>query len=221
MASMLSPTDLEEAGLVAIVRAQSSHGVLEAARALRRGGVRALEITLNTPDALDLIAALRQESQHDAAPLFIGAGTILDADDARRAIESGAQFIVTPTLQPDSIAACREAGAPIFCGAMTPTECLAAHRAGADFVKLFPAAGLGPSYVRALLGPLPFLKLVPTGGVSLETLASWLHAGCRAVAAGSELVSNAELRAGDWGALEEKARRWAQVLEAARAGNDG
>ncbi len=209
----LTAADLHRAGLVAIVRAASSAGVLEAARALRNGGAGAMEVTLNTPDALELIAAIRAEAQ---GAMSVGAGTILDAADARRAIEAGAQFIVTPTLQLDSIEMCRAHQIPIMCGAMTPTECLVAHRAGADFMKLFPAATLGPDYVRALLGPLPFLRLAPTGGVSLDNLAAWIEAGCALVAVGSELVSNATLRDGDFAGLEAKTRRFMAVLNAAR-----
>lgn len=209
--------ELETAGLIAIIRADAPQGVREAACALRRGGVRAMEITLNTPGALELIAAIRAETSGQDGVMRVGAGTILNADDARRTMEAGAEFIVTPTLQLDSIRVCRAAGVPIFCGAMTPTECLTAHQAGADFVKLFPAAGLGPDYVRALLGPLPFLKLVPTGGVSLENVASWLRAGCAAVAVGSELVSRRVLREHDFEGLTQSARRYIEAIHAARS----
>lgn len=213
---MISTSELEDAGLIVIVRAAESEGVLEAARALQRGGVRAMEVTLNTPNSLELIAAIRAESEREAEPMCVGAGTILDAADARRAIEAGAEFIVTPTLQLDSIAACREADVPILCGAMTPTECLAAHRAGADFVKLFPSASLGPDYARALLGPLPFLKLVPTGGVSEANLGAWLRAGCCMIAVGSELVSRRVLQERDFDALTQSARRFVQARDEAR-----
>lgn len=217
---MLTALDLEQAGLVAIVRAPSREGVVEAARALRNGGVRALEVTLSTPDALELLARIRAESP-DEAPFHVGAGTILDAADAQRALDAGAQFLVTPTLQLDTIALCRAARIPILCGAMTPTECLAAHRAGADFVKLFPATSLGPDYLRALLAPLPFLKIAPTGGVSLDNLAAWFAAGSALVAVGSELVSGAMLQSGDFAGLELQARRWMRALAAARAPEAG
>src|SRR5690606_6223367 len=129
--------------------------------------------------ALQWLPRLRQE----LSGVLIGAGTILNAEDARNAIAAGAQFIVTPTLQFDSIAVCREQNIPIYCGAFTPTEALAAHNAGADFVKIFPAAALGPNFIRDVLGPLPFLKIVPTGGVTAENAASFIRAGAIAVGA--------------------------------------
>jgi 2-dehydro-3-deoxyphosphogluconate aldolase/(4S)-4-hydroxy-2-oxoglutarate aldolase len=150
--------------------------------------------------------------------LRVGAGTALGPEDAQRAMDAGAEFLVTPTVQPDTVAACRARGVPILCGAMTPTECLAAHHAGADFVKLFPADGLGPGYVRALRGPLPFLKIMPTGGVSLETLPAFIQAGCAGVALGGNLVSRPVLQTGDWGGLTRTARQYVEALAAARQG---
>lgn len=202
-----------QGGLVAILRANSAQGVAEAAHALVRGGVPALEVTLNTPEALKIIAQLRAEL---AGVARVGAGTILDAADARHAIEAGAEFIVTPTLQMDSIAQCKGAGVPILCGCLTPTEALAAHRAGADFIKIFPATSVGPGYIKDVLAPLPFLRLVPTGGVNLDNLAQFFQAGCAAVAIGGQLVSKAVLESGDWEALENLARHYMAAVAAAR-----
>ena len=208
----MQPHEIEAAGLIAIIRARSGEGVLDAARALVRGGIRALEITLNTPDALEIIATLRAESGDVAA---VGAGTILDVQDARNAIEAGAQFIVTPTLQPDSIALCRAHQTPIVCGCLTPTEALAAHRAGADFIKIFPATTFGAGYIRDVLAPLPFLKLVPTGGVEAGNISEFFRAGCAAVAVGSHLVSGEILATKDWDGLESRARDMVKIVESA------
>jgi 2-dehydro-3-deoxyphosphogluconate aldolase/(4S)-4-hydroxy-2-oxoglutarate aldolase len=148
----LTAPELEVAGLIAIIRAISDNGLLAAAEALSRGGVTALEVTLNTPNALEVIARVRREL---GSKVRVGAGTILGPDDARRAVAAGAEFIVTPSLQPATIAFCRAQQVPILCGCMSPTEVFIAHQAGADFIKLFPAAALGLEYVGALLAPLP------------------------------------------------------------------
>lgn len=209
----LTATELEEIGLIAIVRAPAPVALLPIAEALARGGIRVMEVTLNTPGALEGVTALRQ---HFGGVMHIGAGTILEPNDARRAMDVGAEFIVTPTLQTDTIALCRERRVPIACGAMTPTEALAAHRAGADFVKLFPADGLGPAYVRALRAPLPFLKIIPTGGVDRDSLADFIHAGCVGVALGSGLVSQQILDTADWERLALLAEEYVGILAAAR-----
>lgn len=206
--------ELEEIGLVAIVRTGLEMPLRPVGEALAEGGLRAVEITLNTPGALGKIAALRREL---GGTLRVGAGTILEPADARRAIEAGAEFIITPTVQTDTVALCREQGVPIACGAMTPTEALAVHRAGADFVKLFPAETLGVRHIRALLAPLPFLKIIPTGGVSQENLAEFIQAGCVGVALGSNLVSRDILRNRDWRRLTQTAREYVELLAAARA----
>lgn len=201
--------------LVAIVRADTDAPLLEAARALLRGGIMAMEVTLTTPGALASIETLRRalgETMH------VGVGTVLSPEDAQKAVAVGAQFVVTPTLQLDTIAACRARAVPVFCGAYTPTECLAAHAAGADFVKLFPADGLGPAFVKALLAPLPFLKIVPTGGVSVETIGAFRKAGCVGAAVGSQLVSREILAAGNWEKLEAAAAAFMRAWEEAGAG---
>jgi len=214
----LTAAELEEIGLIAIVRTDADTDLMRVAEALAEGGIRAMEITLNTPGALPAIGAVRRAF---SPAMRVGAGTILGPQDARAAFEAGAEFLVTPTLQPDTIAYCRDNALPIACGCMTPTEALAAHQAGADFIKLFPADTLGPAYVRALRAPLPFLRIIPTGGVSLDTLALFLQAGCVGVALGSNLVSKTVLQNQDWDALAATARRYVQTFASARAALKG
>ena len=218
MTQTLTAAELEEIGLIAIVRTDADTDLMRVAEALAEGGIRAMEITLNTPGALPAIGAVRRAF---SPAMRVGAGTILGPQDARAAFEAGAEFLVTPTLQPDTIAYCRDNALPIACGCMTPTEALAAHQAGADFIKLFPADTLGPAYVRALRAPLPFLRIIPTGGVSLDTLALFLQAGCVGVALGSNLVSKTVLQNQDWDALAATARRYVQTFASARAALKG
>jgi 2-dehydro-3-deoxyphosphogluconate aldolase/(4S)-4-hydroxy-2-oxoglutarate aldolase len=210
----MTAEELEEIGLIAIIRSDFESDLAAAARALADGGVRAMEITLNTPGALLAISEIKSML---APSLRVGAGTILDVSDAEAAFSAGAEFIVTPTLQPDSIAFCKQHSLPIACGCFTPTEALAAHRAGADFIKLFPADTLGPGYMRALLAPLPFLKIIPTGGVSIDNLPAYIEAGCAGAAIGNSLVSKKRLKEGDWIGLTNAAREYVDVLAAARA----
>ena len=209
----LTAAELQEIGLIAIVRTDLDADMRRVAEALAEGGIRAMEITLNTPNALASITTVRREL---SPALRVGAGTILNAADAQKAEEAGAEFLVTPTLQLDTIAFCRQHTLPLACGCLTPTEALAAHQAGADFIKLFPADTLGPSYVRALLAPLPFLRIIPTGGVSLQNVADYIQAGSVGVALGSNLVSRQILRDGDWSGLTALARDYVQALAAAR-----
>lgn len=210
----LTAEELQNIGLVAIVRTGAEAPFREIATALLAGGLRAVEITLTTPGALAAITLLRQEFSPN---LRIGVGTVLDVSDALEAIAAGAEFVVTPTLQAETVAACQSHKIPVACGAFTPTEALAAHRAGADFIKLFPSDTLGPAYVKAILGPLPFLKIIPTGGVSLETLGAFIEAGCVGVGLGGNLVSRKILQEKDWKGLETWASRYVAALNAARS----
>jgi 2-dehydro-3-deoxyphosphogluconate aldolase/(4S)-4-hydroxy-2-oxoglutarate aldolase len=206
-----------EAGLIAIVRAGSSEHLVEAARALAAGGVRAMEITLNTPGALAAIAAVR-----GALPeMLCGAGTILTPGDAAAAIEAGAQFVITPTLQVETIAYCREQGVPVAPGCASPSEALAAHRVGAEMIKVFPAATFGLPHIRAMLEAMPELDLVPTGGVTPANLRDYFEAGCRVVAVGSNLVGRAVLEARDWDGLTRAAREYDDAIAGARASEKG
>jgi len=193
-----------DCGVIAIIRASSSEGLVEAADAIVAGGVAAVEFTLNTPDALRLVGATRERLGERA---LVGAGTILNAGDAQAALEVGAEFIVMPTLRRDTIEAVQTAGVPVMPGAYTPTEIVTAWEWGADLVKLFPASVGGPSYVRAIHGPLPHVGLVPTGGVNAANAGDYIRAGAVAVAAGGSLVDPAAIAAGEFWRLTETAQQ--------------
>jgi 2-dehydro-3-deoxyphosphogluconate aldolase/(4S)-4-hydroxy-2-oxoglutarate aldolase len=200
-------------GVVAIIRADSSEQLLDASRALIDGGVSGIEITMTTPNALKVLADVRREFGDRVLP---GMGTVLDAKTARMALEAGAQFIVTPVLRPDVITCCNEAGVPVFAGSYTPTEAQTAYELGADFIKIFPADGLGPKYISAMRAPLPHLKIVPTGGVDVTTAGEFIKAGCVAVAAGSTLVSRQILKDRDWRKLSDLAALFLAAVKVAR-----
>ncbi|MFY7950954.1 MAG: bifunctional 4-hydroxy-2-oxoglutarate aldolase/2-dehydro-3-deoxy-phosphogluconate aldolase [Armatimonadaceae bacterium] len=205
---------LVDPGVVAVIRADSSDQLLDCAKALADGGLRAMEVTMTTPNAL---AVVRDVVELMSDRVLMGVGTVLDPETARAAILAGARFVVTPVMRPEIIACCRRYSIPIICGAYTPTEALAAHDAGADFIKIFPADTLGPGYMKALKAPLPQLRLIPTGGVDLDTAADFIKAGCDAVAAGGSLVSKEILKSGDWETLTARARRFVDVVAAARS----
>jgi 2-dehydro-3-deoxyphosphogluconate aldolase/(4S)-4-hydroxy-2-oxoglutarate aldolase len=201
---------LTNPGIIAVVRAQSAAQVLPLSEALLAGGVIAIEITTTTPNAIE---AIRQAHRELGARALIGVGTVLDVETCRSALDAGAQFVVTPVLRPDCVAPARDAERPIMLGAYTPTEAQLAHEAGADFIKIFPADTLGPSYIKALRAPLPHLRIVPTGGVDVQNVAEFLKAGCAALGVGSSLVSAKILKDADWPGLT---RRAAQFIEAVR-----
>lgn len=196
-------------GVVAIIRSAEPIDILQTGLALVEGGIRYVEVTLNTPNALDGIGALRESLGERAQ---VGAGTILRPADVLRAISAGSQFIVTPTLQPDSVEVCRKEGVPVLCGAMTPTEIQQAHNTGADFVKLFPAGTLGLDYIKNVLGPLPMVKIVPTGGVTLENMTQFLKL-CPAVGVGSNLVDLKLVHQADWNGLSNLAKQYVTTAE--------
>ena len=204
---------LLDPGIIAIIRADSSQQLVAAAGALLDGGVTAMEVTMTTPDALRVIAEVIQKF---GDRVVMGVGSVLDPETARAAILAGAEFIVTPVTRPEVIQMCNRYGKPIASGAFTPTECLLAHESGADFVKLFPADQVGPTYIRNLLAPLPMLQIIPTGGVTPETAAAFLKAGSVALGAGSSLVSKDILQRADWAGLTSKAREFVQAVRAAR-----
>jgi 2-dehydro-3-deoxyphosphogluconate aldolase/(4S)-4-hydroxy-2-oxoglutarate aldolase len=200
-------------GVVAIIRADSSEQLLDASRALIDGGVSGIEITMTTPNALRVLADVRREFGDKVLP---GMGTVLDVKTAQAALAAGAQFIVTPVLKPEVIACCNDASVPIFAGSYTPTEAQTAYELGADFIKIFPADGLGPKYISAMRGPLPHLKIVPTGGVDVTTAGEFIKAGCVAVAAGSTLVSKQILKDRDWQKLADTAALFLSAVKVAR-----
>jgi 2-dehydro-3-deoxyphosphogluconate aldolase/(4S)-4-hydroxy-2-oxoglutarate aldolase len=176
--------------------------------------VGAVEVTLTTPGAIETIADLA--SDPGLAGCVIGAGTVLDESAARYVIDAGARFVVSPTLNPAVIRTCRDRGIPCMPGALTPTELLEGWRAGAPVMKLFPASAVGPGYIRDVLAPLPFLRLVPSGGVSLENAGDWIRAGAAAVSVGSALVSAALLADGAAAELTARARSLVECVAKAR-----
>jgi 2-dehydro-3-deoxyphosphogluconate aldolase/(4S)-4-hydroxy-2-oxoglutarate aldolase len=201
-------------GVVAILRADCSAQLIAAAKALAEGGITAMEVTMTTPDALQVI---RDVSQALGDGILMGVGTVLDTETARMALLAGAEFVVTPVMKPDIIQLCNRYSKLIACGAYTPTEALAAHEAGADFIKIFPADTLGPGYIKAIRAPLPQLQIIPTGGVDIHTAGDFIRAGCVAVAAGSSLVSKEILKTGDWAKLTATAKAFVEAVAIARS----
>lgn len=200
---------LLEPGLIAVVRALRRDQVVSLSHALVEGGITAVEVTLTTPQAVESIADARKELG-DAA--FIGVGTVLDATNCRRAIEAGAEFVVSPITRREILDVAHRLERPVMLGAYTPTEAQTAHEMGADFIKIFPADGLGPGYIKALRAPLPHLRIVPTGGVDLNTAVDFLKAGCVAMGVGSSLISPRILRDNDWPELTRVAREFVRVI---------
>jgi 2-dehydro-3-deoxyphosphogluconate aldolase/(4S)-4-hydroxy-2-oxoglutarate aldolase len=206
---------LTDPGVIAIIRAKKAAQALPIAEALLAGGLNAIEITMSTPDA---IAAIRSVSEKLGDSALIGVGTVLDVAACQAAIAAGAQFVVSPICRPELAQIASRAQRPIMLGAYTPTEAQLAHEAGADFVKIFPADRLGPGYVKALRAPLPHLRLVPTGGVDLDTIGDFFKAGCPAVGAGSSLLTREILEKEDWPQLTRRAAQFVTAAKAARGG---
>ncbi len=204
---------IESTGVVAIIRVAGSGELIDVVRALREGGLTCIEVTMTTPNALEVIRAARQAMGDNAA---IGVGTVLDAETARAAILAGAQFVVSPILDLPTIALCRRYSVPILPGCMTPTEIVRAWEAGADFVKVFPTTSLGAKFIRDLRGPLPQIKLVPTGGIDLNNAADFIRAGATAVGAGSSLVGPEAVRNRDFAGIRSAAAQWLQRVREAR-----
>jgi len=204
---------LLEPGIIAIIRADSSDLLIEAAEALYAGGVTAMEVTMTTPNALQVISDV---SARFGSKVLMGVGSVLDSETCRAAILAGAEFVVTPVTKPDVIRLANRYGKPIAAGAFTPTEALTAHESGADFIKLFPAEIGGPEYVKTLLAPLPMLQIIPTGGVTAETGPAFLRAGCVALGAGSALVSREILAKRDWKGLKDRADEFVKSVRKVR-----
>lgn len=196
--------------VVGIIRGAETGAVEKAAEAAVRGGLKVLEVTLNRPEAFEQIAGLKA---HFGDDIDVGAGTVLDADSAEKAVSAGAGFIVTPVLLPEVIEFCRKRSVPVFPGAFSPTEILAAHHAGAEMVKVFPAGSVGPGYIRSLKGPFPEIRLMPTGGIAPANVPEYLRAGADAIGAGSELFRNEWLKNGDWAAIEQAANAYVKAVK--------
>ena len=207
---------IRDIGVIPVVRATSADEAMQAIDAIREGGVSVLEITMTVPGAVGLIEQLSKKYGND---VLVGAGTVLDPETARACILAGAQFVVSPALNVDTIAICRRYGIAIMPGALTPTEVVQAWTAGADFVKVFPAGALGgASYLKALKAPLPQIELVPTGGVSLKTAADFIKAGASALGVGADLVDLKAIRDGQASVITERAKQFVQIVKDARAG---
>jgi 2-dehydro-3-deoxyphosphogluconate aldolase / (4S)-4-hydroxy-2-oxoglutarate aldolase len=203
-----------EVGIVPVVRAASSDEARLAVEAIRAGGVSVIEITMTVPGAVRVI---EEVSARYGADVLVGAGTVLDAETARACMLAGAEFIVSPALNLETIAVCRRYGKVVMPGALTPTEVLQAWQAGADFVKVFPCDSVGgATYLKSLKAPLPQIQMVPTGGVTLATAADLIKAGASALGVGSALVDAKALREGKVSLITERARRFVEIVREAR-----
>jgi 2-dehydro-3-deoxyphosphogluconate aldolase / (4S)-4-hydroxy-2-oxoglutarate aldolase len=206
---------IEQLGIVAVIRLRDPGKLRAVVDAIVAGGVRALEVTMTVPGAVELIRGLAPTLPEG---FLLGAGTVIDAATARAVIDAGAQFVISPVFRREVIAACHERGVPVAPGCFTPTEILDAHEAGADIVKVFPATTLGPQYIRDVRAPLPQVKLMPTGGVSPDNAGDWIRAGAVAVAAGSSLLDAAAIESGRFEVITANARRFVENVAAARGG---
>lgn len=204
---------IRDVGVVAILRANSSDQLLAAADAVKAGGVNAIEVTMTTPNALDVI---RQATSKYGDEVLFGVGSVLDPETTRAAIMAGAQFVVCPTLNLQTIEMCRRYSVPVVPGAYTPTEILAAWESGADAVKVFPASVGGPQFIKAIKGPLPQIKLVPVGGVNLDTTADFIRAGADFVGVGGSLVNQKLLSEKNIDKITENAKRFCEEVQRGR-----
>lgn len=205
---------IEASGVVAVIRLQDSNKLRGVVDALAAGGVRALEVTMTVPGAIGLIERIAPTLPGE---FQLGAGTVLDAETARLAILAGARYIVSPVFRPDVLAMCHRYDVAAMPGCFSPTEILAAWEAGADVVKVFPATALGPGYFKDVRGPLPQVKLMPTGGVSLENAGDWIKAGAVAIGVGTAMVDAKAVAAGDWATITAKAKSFVDAVAAARS----
>ncbi|HXL01812.1 MAG TPA: bifunctional 4-hydroxy-2-oxoglutarate aldolase/2-dehydro-3-deoxy-phosphogluconate aldolase [Candidatus Atribacteria bacterium] len=200
---------LEDSKIIAIIRAQEAQSLTEAVTALREGGINCIEVTMTTPGALKLL----EEVSGKVEGVLFGAGTVLDPETARLCILSGAQFLVTPSLNFSVMEMAHRYDIPIIPGALTPTEILSAWEKGADVVKVFPAGSLGPSYIKELKGPFPQIKLCPTGGVNLDNLSTFLKAGASCAGVGGALVKNEFIREKKWEELKKLAKQFKEATQ--------
>jgi len=206
---------IDEAGLIVVVRLENLSHAVDLAEALVEGGVRVLEFTYTNREAGSAIERVRR-ALGDAC--HVGAGSVLDAETARLAMISGAEFIVTPTVRSRTIEICRRYSVPAVIGAFTETEILTAWERGADYIKVNPAGMAGPAYFKDVLGPLPQIRLIPSGGVTLDTGPAFLAAGAAALAVGGDLVDRHAIAKGDWGAITQRSRAFVAMVERAREG---
>lgn len=205
---------IEQVGIVPVVRASSADEARFAALAVAEGGIPIVEITMTVPGAVGLIASLVRQ----APGVLVGAGTVLDAETARQCLDAGAQFLVSPGFDADTVKLANKEHVMVIAGALTPTEVISAWKAGADLVKIFPCAQVGgPSYIKALKGPLPQIPLMPTGGVNLNTVKDFLSAGAAALGVGGELIQKEALQSRKPGVITQLARQYAEAVRSARS----
>ena len=204
---------IEEAGVVAVIRLADARQLHATVDALVEGGVRVLEVTMTVPGAIDLIRELSASLRSD---LLLGAGTVLDVDTASRVMDAGDRFVVSPVFKVELIARGHERDVVVMPGCFSPTEILTAWDAGADVVKVFPATALGPAFFKDVRAPLPFVKLIPTGGVTLDNAGDWIRAGATAVGVGSALLDTRAIGAGDFGVVRANAARIMASVKGAR-----
>ncbi len=203
-----------EIGIVPVIRASSAELAIKVADAVCAGGIPIVEITMTVPGAIDVIAQLAKSI---GSHVLIGAGTVLDSETAMQCIDAGAEFIVSPGFDPETVRTVNRIGKLMMAGALTPTEVISAWKAGSDFVKVFPCGAVGGAkYIRALKAPLPQVPLVPTGGVNLETAADFIRAGAAALGIGGELVSSSALKSGDTSEITKLAQRYLAIVREAR-----
>jgi 2-dehydro-3-deoxyphosphogluconate aldolase/(4S)-4-hydroxy-2-oxoglutarate aldolase len=203
-------------GIVPVVRASSSAEARTAAEAVCKGGIPIVEITMTVPGAVEVIRELARQSSPNE--LLVGAGTVLNPEQAQRCLDAGAQFLVSPGFNAKTVALAAAERRLIMAGALTPTEVIAAWEAGSDFIKIFPAGNVGgPKYIKALKGPLPDVPLIPTGGVNLQTAAEFLEAGAAALGIGGELVHPGHLKSGNTQAIVDAARTFVAIVNETRA----
>jgi len=205
---------IAELGVVAVIRMQDPRKLAEVVSAISAGGVKAIEVTMSVPNAVAMIAELARTLPGD---IVLGAGTVTDVGTARAVIDAGARFVVSPVLSLAVVASCSEAGVACMPGCYTPTEIFTAWSAGADVVKVFPATALGPKYLKDLAGPFPQIKVMPTGGVSIDNVGEWVAAGAFAVGIGSDLLDKGAIADGRYEVLTERAARMTANFQKAAA----
>jgi 2-dehydro-3-deoxyphosphogluconate aldolase/(4S)-4-hydroxy-2-oxoglutarate aldolase len=201
-------------GIVAVVRLDNANDLVATAEAIQAGGIKAIEFTMTTPGALEM---LKEASKRLSGETVLGAGTVLDNETAREVILAGAKFIVSPITDFATITLAKRYSIAVAPGAFSPTEVVKAWQAGADLVKVFPASLGGASFIKALLSPLPQIKLLPTGGVNLDTAAAFIKAGAAALAVGGNLVDKTAIRMGNFEAITQRAQKYVQIIEQARS----
>jgi 2-dehydro-3-deoxyphosphogluconate aldolase / (4S)-4-hydroxy-2-oxoglutarate aldolase len=205
---------ITEIGIIPVVRASSARLAIRAAEAVCAGGITVVELTMTVPGAIDVISQLAKSVSSE---VLLGAGTVLDPETARRCIDAGAEFVVSPGFDLETVRAVKSAGKLMMAGALTPTEIITAWKSGSDFVKVFPCGNVGGAkYIKALKAPLPDIPLVPTGGVNLETAADFIRAGAAALGIGGELVRASALSSGNTSDITDAARKYLAIVHEAR-----